>query len=229
MLLSKPAIIRYRNLGKITIEPFVMTSLGSSQYDVTLGDNFYRESEVYTGDLYNPYDEKQVRQKWVLNKAISHEDWIERSGVPLENIGPDEKLILIRPGELILAHTVEFIGGSCNSITTMMKARSSVGRNGLEVCRCAGMGDVGYFSRWTLEIANTGKHTLPLVVGRRIAQLLFMEVEPVDDADTYDKAGKYQTSKSLADLQAAWTPEQMLPKQWNDRESRAVRARGGSL
>ncbi|MCX8513508.1 MAG: hypothetical protein ORN26_00305 [Candidatus Pacebacteria bacterium] len=43
----------------------------------------------------------------------------------------------MRPGETILAHTNEFIGGR-NHITTMMKARSSMGRSFIEVCKCAG-------------------------------------------------------------------------------------------
>ena len=105
-----------------------------------------------------------------------------------------------------------------------MKARPSLGRNGVEVCRCAGMGDVGYFTRWTMEIVNTSRfQTIALPVGRRVAQLLFFRVEPVASKDVYDQQGKYQSSKSLADLKAAWTPEQMLPKQWLDRESKRVR------
>ena len=105
-----------------------------------------------------------------------------------------------------------------------MKARSSTGRNFIEVCKCAGMGDVGYFNRWTMEIVNTSRfQTIALPVGRRVAQLLFFEVEPVRAADVYSASGKYQDTTSLESLKLRWTPEQMIPKQWNDREARLVR------
>lgn len=228
MLLGKTEIEWFMKVGAITIDPFKPENLGSAQYDVTLGDSFYRESrkDQHWGDtgrgwgtVYNPFDEKHVRSKWELHRAVTHEDYNERTGVWLTNIGHQEKLIILEPGEIILGHTEEFIGGSCNYITTMMKARSSLGRNGVEVCRCAGMGDVGYFTRWTMEIVNTSRfQTIVLPVGRRVAQLLFFQVKPVSDHDVYDKGGKYQTSSNLAELKAAWTPETMLPKQWRDRE-----------
>ncbi len=218
MLLGKPEIERNIASGDIVIDPFEPENLGSAQYDVTIGENFYREANHF-GSLYNPFDEKQVRQKWELCRAITHEDWIERSGAPLVGVHDNDKLIIVGPGETILAHTQEFIGGACNHITTMMKARSSMGRNFFEVCKCAGMGDAGYFNRWTMEVTNNSRfHQIPIVVGRRVAQLLFFAIEPVAAADVYDVAGKYQSSKSLAELKASWSPEQMLPKQWRDRE-----------
>lgn len=54
----------------------------------------------------------------------------------------EDLIIWVAPGETILGHTEEFIGGRHN-VTTMMKARSSMGRNFIEVCKCAGWGDVG--------------------------------------------------------------------------------------
>jgi dCTP deaminase len=230
MLLGKPEIERYLESGDITIDRFKPENLGSAQYDVTLGEHFYRErfkgearQGLHLRAVYNPFDESHVRSKWELSSPISHEDYNERTGLWLENVRHDEKLILLEPGEIILGHTEEFVGGSCNFITTMMKARSSLGRNGVEVCRCAGMGDVGYFTRWTMEIVNTSRvQTIALPVGRRVAQLLFFQVNPVRSEDVYDKGGKYQASSKLDELKAAWTPEQMLPKQWRDRECRNV-------
>jgi dCTP deaminase len=225
MLLSKPVIKRLIASKHITIDEFKPENLGSAQYDLTLGEHFYRERECWgVRRAYNPFDEKHVRERWVLDRPISHEDWIERSGERLVNVGLDEKLILLKPGEMILGHTQEFIGGSCDFITTKMYARSSLGRNGVEVCRCAGLGDVGYFTRWTMEIVNTSRFDrILLPVGRRVAQLVFFQVEPVAAEDVYSKQGKYQDSNALENLKAAWTHEQMLPKQWLDRESRRVR------
>ena len=240
MLLSKPVIERLLATKHITIDTFKAENLGSAQYDVTLGEHFYREKKPiyrsggalssfvveggYERRIYNPFDEAHVRGRWQLDRPITHEDWIDRTGKALVNIGRHEKLILLEPGEMILAHTEEFIGGSCDFVTTKMYARSSSGRNGLEVCRCAGLGDVGYFTRWTMEIANTSRFdSIFIVPGRRIAQLTFFQVERVDAKDVYSKQGKYQDTDALDKLKAAWTPDQMLPKQWLDRESRAAR------
>jgi dCTP deaminase len=132
-------------------------------------------------------------------------------------IDPADLVFLLQPGEFVLAHTREFIGSASPFITTKMYARSSSGRNFLEVCRCAGLGDIGYHNRWTLEVVNTSRfHTVPLVVGRRVAQLEFFQVEPVEDL--YSASGKYQTAPDLATLKATWKPEDMLPRLYKDRE-----------
>ena len=97
---------------------------------------------------------------------------------------------MLLPGETILAHTNEFIGGR-DCVTTKMKARSSMGRYFIEVCKCAGWGDVGYINRWTMEITNNSKnYIIPLVVGRRIAQMIFFETGPILEKD-YTDTGKY--------------------------------------
>ena len=56
-----------------------------------------------------------------------------------------------------------------------MKARNSIGRSLLNVCSCAGQGDVGYYNRWTMELYNQDNkvRSIVLVVGRRIAQIVF--------------------------------------------------------
>ena len=223
-LLGKPTIEKYLLTGDIIIDPYEPENLGSAQYDVTLGEFFYRETTRARG-FYNPFDERHTRDKWQLFEAQPHIQVVMDHGIePFANIGANEKVILVQPGETILAHTREYIGGACEFITTMMKARSSMGRNFFEVCKCAGMGDVGYFNRWTMEITNNSQyHTIPLVVGRRVAQLLFFDVGYVERKDSYEQAGKYQSSKSLDDLKRDWKPEQMLPKQWKDREVRKLR------
>ena len=102
-----------------------------------------------------------------------------------------------------------------------MYARSSLGRNFIEVCKDAGWGDVGYFNRWTMEITNNSQHySIPLVVGRRIAQMVFYEVAPLKDAglDYAGDAGKYQASQNLDELKKSWNPHLMTPKMHLDWE-----------
>jgi dCTP deaminase len=110
-----------------------------------------------------------------------------------------------------------------------MYARSSLGRNFVEVCKDAGWGDVGYFNRWTMEITNNSQHySIPLVVGRRIAQIVFYEVEPlcVKKDDYVKEGGKYQHSQDLEELKKSWNPLMMIPKMHLDWEVNADNNRG---
>ena len=136
----------------------------------------------------------------------------------LRNIREDEKIIFINPGETILCHTNEFIGGT-NSVTTMMKARSSLRRNFIDVCHSAGWGDVGYYNRWTMEVSNNStKYKIPLIVGRRVAQIVFFETDGILNKE-YNNNGKYQSLSTLNELIEKWTPYDMLPKMYNDWEN----------
>lgn len=213
MALSNRTILQEIEKGDIIIAPFDSRNLSTSSYDVTLGEFFFAEQK--TPDYYyNPYDKSNQDRVWGTEplRADQAHNFGEFVG-----IAPTDLVIMIQPGQTILAHTKEFIGGK-NHITTMMKARSSTGRNFIQVCKCAGWGDVGYVNRWTMEISNSSQYyAIPLVVGRRIAQIIFFETGEINGAD-YTKTGNYASSTELAELQASWKPEDMLPKMWKDRD-----------
>lgn len=229
MLLSSTAIKRHLKDKNIIISPFNEKNLGNCSYDVTLGKHYYKElhpKESYT--IYNPYNMEDVYRVWGENHhtAKPFSEWTKIHGnhTHLTNgIFKNDLVIWLAPGETMLGHTNEFIGGQ-NIVTTMMKARSSWGRNFLTVCRCAGWGDVGYINRWTMEITNNSRYYhIPLIVGRRIAQIAFFEVEPLQhnhNAGDYHKKedSKYQSTLDLKKLKREWEPEDMLPKMWKDRE-----------
>lgn len=223
MALSDRQILEELKKGDVIITPFDKRNLATSSYDVTLGEWFYREQRPnYMLSHYNIYNKKHIDHVWGKNPHRA-----QKAGDLFKNnpefewtgISKDDKVILIEPGETILGHTVEYIGGR-NHITTMMKARSSMGRSFIEVCKCAGWGDVGYINRWTMEITNNSRHyAIPLVVGRRIAQIIFYETGPILSSEhDYAKSGKYQTSKDLSVLKKIWKPEQMLPRLHLDRD-----------
>jgi hypothetical protein len=76
-----------------------------------------------------------------------------------------------------------------------------------------------------MEIQNTStRYYIPLIVGRRIAQLVFFETGPIVSAD-YATSGKYSSSTSLPKLKKSWKPEMMLPKLYTDRDIEAGAAR----
>src|SRR3989344_4385728 len=221
MALSDRRILEEMKKGDIVISPFDPEHLATSSYDVTLGEWFFREQPPkFNHALYNIWSKEQMEHVWGADKverAILASEAFKKYNFEYEGIRPDDKVIMMRPGETILAHTNEFIGGK-GHITTMMKARSSTGRNFIEGCKCAGWGDVGYINRWTMEITNNSMHyAIPLVVGRRIAQLVFFETGPIAGAD-YNKGGKYNSSTDIKKLQKMWKPSLMLPRLWSDRD-----------
>ena len=223
MALSDKRILEEMEKGAVVIEPFNRQNLATSSYDVTLGEHFFREQPTkYNHSLYNIWSKSHMEHVWGLEhpeRATPAKEAFKKYNFKWDGISPNDKVILLRPGETILAHTQEFIGGR-DHITTMMKARSSMGRNFIEVCKCAGWGDVGYINRWTMEITNNSKNYLiPLIAGRRIAQIIFFETGEILDSN-YAKTGKYQSGDSLAKLKKTWKPHMMLPKLYLDRDAR---------
>lgn len=222
MALSDRRILEEMKRGDIVIEPFNRSHLATSSYDVSLGTYFFREQPTkYNHSFYNIWAKDHMEHVWgagQVQQAVPAEEALQKYNFDWDNgISRDDRLIMLRPGETILAHTEEFIGGR-NHLTTMMKARSSMGRNFIEVCKCAGWGDVGFINRWTMEITNNStNYIIPLVAGRRIAQIIFFETGPIIEKD-YTSDGKYQTGVSLEELKTSWEPSLMLPRLYKDRE-----------
>jgi dCTP deaminase len=184
MLLSDKRIIEERRRGNIVIEPFDERHLGTNSYDCRLGEWYFQgDANVEVMHLDIP---EEIRRYW---------------GEPRK---AKEGKIAIRPGTTILAHTQEIAGGH-NGFLAKMYSRSTVARSGLSVCRCAGVGDVGYIGRWTMEISNHTQTTIWVPVGFRICQLTFEYVGET----LKEYKGKYGKYGNTDD---PWVPEDMLPK-----------------
>lgn len=193
MVYSDYAIKDAMRDNRIVIDPFCEKQLGTNSYDVRLGNWYYIPNEEM--QIYSPYFKEHVDAYW-LGPYNAYD---------MKKINPMLEGMICIPGHTtILAHTLEIIGAHAG-ITTKMHARSSVARVGLSVCKCAGAGDVGYISRWTMEISNHNKADVLLPVGMRIAQIMF---DYVGDTEKEYK-GKYGSRYE-------WTPEDMLPKLYND-------------
>lgn len=205
--------------GHIVCHPLTAGNIAGSSLDVTLGDWFYRTERTGSSGFYNPFDKVDVARYFDgPYRAEIHEKWAKANGRRLfEGIPAKHPIIVLRPGERILAHTHEFIGIKAPGTSTL-QARSTWGRNGVAVCLDAGWGDPGYINRWTLEIYNMNQHeNVVLPVGERIAQMVFYETGPVDGE--YKKlSGKYQpgSSSDLDVLVRNWAPVQMLPRAYKD-------------
>lgn len=208
--------------GHIICHPLTPGNIAGSSIDVTLGNWFYRTERTGSSGFYNPFDKGDVSRYFDgPYKAEVHSKWAKANGrKPFVGIPSNQPIIVLRPGERILAHTHEFIGIKAPGTSTL-QARSTWGRNGVAVCLDAGWGDPGYINRWTLEIYNMNQHeSVVLPVGERIAQMVFYVTGPVDGE--YKKlSGKYQPGLSgdLDSLVKSWEPSQMLPRAYKDKRT----------
>lgn len=237
-VLSDQAILKYIDEGEIIIEPFNLKHLNTSSYDITLGEYYFREHRTpltetdmsfdryrikngetnHTSRIYNIYSEQAIKNLWGEPMQAKSYKFYKDQGIILENINEDEKIIFIDPQESIICHTEEFIGGRTR-VTTMMKTRSSMGRSFIETSRDASWGDAGFYTRWAYEITNNSvHHTIPLVCGRRIAQIIFLDTGREDNNITYNKVGKYQNGTDIKEIKENWNPYQLLPKLYCDYE-----------
>lgn len=207
----------------VIITPYKRENMGPVSYDVQLGEFYYREGPNLGTRLINPYTPLGVEKMWgkPLRAEVLGESLGRFPDHPNDFVGPqlklDNRIIWLMPGATILAHTEEFIGGR-NNITTRMQARSTWGRLGVGVCKCAGKGDPGYINRWTMEITSFNQHhAIPLKVGERIAQIEFMYVAHV--ANQYGSKGNYQPydSGDMDQVINSWEPSMMLPKLYSQR------------
>lgn len=195
-MLGDHAIKMALNDGRIVIDPYDEKQLGPNSYDLRIGSWIVRQkfqetdfkgSFVPTVDLTDPINPFAL--------------W----GKPEEVKGG---IIRVYPGELILAHTLEFIG-CFENIVGEMASRSSLMRMGIAICVDAGLGDVGFASKWTMEVYNHTRAMMPIPIGARVAQMKFHEV--IGNRTNYDdRGGTYGVgSGGAAD---DWKPEDMLPR-----------------
>lgn len=211
------------NDGTIVSVPFVPEHVSEASMDFTLGHYFYKQEFQEEAKVYNPFDPDDVSRyfKGPL-EAMPHKDWCDKYGYQLfANIPEDHPIIVLRPGERILAHTHEFMGIRTSGGAAEVRSRSSWGRNGVAICFDAGWIDPGYINRITLEIYNLNMHeSVVLPVGERVGQLIFHKTGPVEGDYSHGRggmSGKYQHTDNLDQLIRTWSPEQMLPRAYKDK------------
>lgn len=209
-VLSDRDIRKEITLGNIILHDPDRECLGNIQncsVDITLGPYFYRNDNPIL--VYNPWNAKHIQDYWgtVQEATVVTENDVASGQADILGLKENDRYILLQPGESILGHTREFIGG-LNHITTMIKARSSMGRSNITICRDAGWGDIGFISRWTLEISNNGTSPVVLPVGARVGQVIFLYTGVCDNI----YSGKYQTSSNHEEEVRSWNPSMMLPR-----------------
>jgi dCTP deaminase len=124
MILTDTSILQAIQEGKIVIEPFDRSALGTNSYDVHLSKYLaiYSNREL-DAKMDNPISEFEI---------------------------PEEGFVL-QPGELYLGSTMEYT--ETHHTVPFLEGKSSVGRLGIDIHATAGKGDVGFCNYWTLEIS----------------------------------------------------------------------------
>jgi len=104
---------------------------------------------------------------------------------------PDSEGYILKPGEFILASSVE-VFNLPNNISGEYKLKSTMARNGLEHLN-AGWCDAGWNgSKLTLELVNVSRfHSLLLKPGMKIGQIVFFKHEKVPEDKSYASRGQY--------------------------------------
>lgn len=194
MILTREEILKH---PKIVIEPRNEELISINSVDVRLGYDLwtirknFNEDIFPIRDLYNPDDNVWEKISPVSATIIkrNYPNWAK--GV----VPDDASCFVLESGRFYLATTLEKIGAlppdkNQQALVPEMKAKSTVGRQGLTVALCAGLGDVGYVSRWALEVRVTNDGDVPIAVGTPIAQVVFHLASPTEVC--YDGESRYQ-------------------------------------
>jgi len=126
MILSDQEILKEIKEGRIVIEPYTESCLGTNSYDVHLSRNLATyDSTVLDARKHNKVTHFEI---------------------------PSEGYVL-EPGVLYLGVTEEYT--ETHAHVPFLEGKSSVGRLGIDIHATAGKGDVGFCNTWTLEISCT--------------------------------------------------------------------------
>jgi len=102
-VLSKPQILKHLKGGNIVIDPFEEKNLNSTSYDVRIGKYIFRQTNLSHTQVLNPFYEKSVRAMYSKLEIAAPVENISSKTNPLYNLEPNDLIVLIAPGETILA------------------------------------------------------------------------------------------------------------------------------
>ena len=195
-LTGKEIIKQYRE-GNILIKPFNSNYINRNSYDVCLGANFlYMPTDSSPMFNQNQWSEGMA-QKWEdVQASLIGQDVIDDNNLINDQFEPDDLIIVLRPGEMILAYTEEFICPMPGQpYIGVLQTKSSIRRSYIIV------DGTEVYGRWNLEIRNTSWNKLvPLKIGQKIAEIAF-----------------YTTTGELTDTAKLTTNEMydVLEKKWS--------------
>lgn len=166
-------LLSYHHLRHIVeadiLEGALPENINSASIDVRLGNTILFESFIdHVADL-------SIKQPADLQQVI------------LE----DDEYYDLKPGEFILAQTVEKFNLP-KHIACEFRLKSTAARNGLDQALAVWCDPGWYGSVLTIELKNNLRHqTLRLRPGMKIGQVVFFQCFPVPDEASYAVKGQY--------------------------------------
>lgn len=189
MILSDRDIIASIESGNIVCTPLDHRNISNSSIDLRLGQYIAKQPRRWF-DWFRPikFSTDGSGRLTVLNQIKP------KIYNLLDPTIRDSNKFVIRPGEFVLAQTLELVGSSNGSIECQISDKSTNARLGLSVCFSSGKVEPGNILRVTLELKNNGHNPIELQYGQHIAQISFYQLtSPV--LKKYD--GKYKNSLNL--------------------------------
>lgn len=189
--------------GSITCVPFRESQIEAHSLLVGLGSYYYHTEQDSPSVLYNPLDANDIAQYFDGPfKALPYDQQNSLSGLRAgTGIAADHPVILLKPGERIIAHTYEFIGTPTTCIVHLEEL-PGWRQGGIRVDMLAK--DTSTVARQGLIIhnANTHKHvTIPVFAP--IARLFF--------AANASETAAAEPGDTTADTAiSTWTPAAIL-------------------
>ena len=161
--------------GFSMIFPYHEQFLQSASYDLHLGGNV-----VIPHATGKPIDLREPR-------TLRSED----ESIDLSANTVLQTCVALRPGQRALGRTVEYV-----RIPTDLQARldgkSSLGRDGLEVHKTAGVFDAGFIGHPVVELKNDGEDPWILYQGMPIAQMSFFQLDSYSEKPYSRDRNHYQ-------------------------------------
>jgi len=166
MILTGDEIKNEYQLGKIKISPFNENQINPNSYDFRLGNII----KTYKNELLDP----MVKQ--------------ETNTIDISQQG-----IMLFPNKIYLGHTYETMGS--DFYVPIIRAKSSIARQGLFIHVTADLIDIGSYNEWTLQLHAV--QPIKIYAGMLIGQVTFWTVQ--GEIKLYN--GKYQGSKGPCESQ----------------------------
>ena len=157
---------------KLTPAPDLATQLGSCSLDLHLGNEFqaFRRSKVPCIDIRDTDKMREIMESFTV---------------------PEGDPVVLQPGELLLATTVEWLE-IADDLVGRIEGRSSLGRLGIIVHGTASVFDPGWRGKPVVELGNLGVMPVLLYPGMRVCSFTFEEVSSKVEVPYYlKKNNKY--------------------------------------
>jgi dCTP deaminase len=185
MILSDFDILKEIDLGNIVCTPFDRRNVSNSSIDLRLGQYIAEQKKRFHTVKFETDDSGQLTVIDPIKPRIYN---------LLDQRTRDAHKFVLKPGQFVLAQTLELVGSMSDSIECKISDKSTLARTGLSVCFSAGKIEPGNILIVTLEIKNHGHNPIELQYGMHCCQISFHQLtSPV----CRKYSGKYLNSHNL--------------------------------